>query len=110
MTGIHVADCSQSFVVTTDKSRAGADTLRSLQDSPVHLHADFDHRIGFVDVFLRQQLCSARSERILCSGHDCAILVQTSGHVEQCEEHPLTAYAGVIIQSPASPPAIGSSG
>ena len=85
MTSIHVANGAQALVVTAGKSRAGTDTLRSLQNGPIHLHADFDHRIRFVGIFFAQQLLATCPKCALRSGDDRAILFLPSSNINHRE-------------------------
>ena len=79
---------------------------RGFQDGAIHVNADFNHRIGFIGVFLRQQLRAARTKGVLGRSDDCVVLFEPSGNVQQHKQDPGWADPDKIIKVAARGPAI----
>ena len=96
--GIEVADGAEIFVITTGKRGTGANAALRRHDGPVEFEAEFGHGVGFVDIFGREQFRRAGTKGMLGGGNYCAVVFDSSRHIEQAEDHTAGSYPHEIVE------------
>src|SRR5581483_3368052 len=98
MAGIHIAYCSQIFMVAAGKRGTGSHPACRTEDRPINLKAETHECVGFVHFLLRENLDGHSPEGLLRGGQDCPALFVTSSNIKQSEKHPVRTHTDEIVK------------